>query len=91
MFRFVGAVALDTFSSLESVWEHCMFPLSAVLTLRGVWVHVGIPNSSNVFFYVEVSVNEFFSLTTILDISYVDPDNGYVWSGEYIDDMRSEC
>jgi len=68
-----------------------MFPLPAVLILRDAWVHVGTLDSSDVVFYVETSVNEFFSLTTTLDIPYVDSDNGYVQSGRYLDDTRPRC
>jgi len=78
MSRFVEAVALDAFSSSESVCKYCMFPLLAVLALRDVWVYIGTPDSNNIASYIEASVNEIFSLTTILDIPYVNPDNGHV-------------
>jgi len=91
MFRFVEAIALDAFSLLESTQEYYMSPLPAVLVLRDIWVYVGISDSCNIAFYVEASVNEFFSLTATLAIPYVDPDNGHVKSGRYLDNMRPRC
>jgi len=78
MSRFVEAVTLDAFSSSESICKYCMFSLSAVLALRNIWVHVGTPDSNNIASYIKTSVNEIFSLTTILNIPYVNPDNGHV-------------
>jgi len=91
MFGFVKAIALNTFSSLESAQECCMSPLLTVLALRDTWVHVSTPDSGDIVSYVEVSVNEFFSLTDALDIPYVGPDNSHIQSGRYLDDMRPRC
>ena len=91
MFRFVEAIILDAFSISESIWECYISSLSAVLTLRNAWVHVSTPDSSDVVFYIKASVNESFSLATILDILYVNLDNSYIRSREYLNDMRYKC
>jgi len=91
MFRFVKAIALDTFSFSKSAQECCISPLLAVLVLRDTWVHVGTSDSGDVVSYVEASVNESFSLTAALDILYVGPDNSHIQSGRYLDNMRPRC
>ena len=78
-------------ASKKSTWECYISSLSAVLALKDAWVHVSTPNSSNVVFYVEASVNELFSLATTLDIPYVNLDNGHIRSREYLNDMRHKC
>jgi len=77
--------------SKESTWECYISSLSAILALRDIWVYVSTPDSSNVVFYVEAFVNKLFSLATTLDISYVNLDNGHIWSREYLNNMRYKC
>jgi len=54
---------------------------SAVLALRDPRVHVCFPDGSNVFFYVEASINEHFGIAPTLNVLYVNPHNGHVGFG----------
>ena len=46
-----------------------MFSLPAIFALGNAWVHVCISNNSNIAFYIKVSVNQFFSIATTLNIT----------------------
>jgi len=63
-----------------------MTPLLAVFTLGNAWIHVSIPNSSNILANIEVLVNEFLSFTTTLDVPNVYPDNRHVQFRQNFDD-----
>ena len=78
MFRFVGATTFDTSSPTEMVQKHCMFPLPAILALRNARVYVSTSDSSNITPYIKTPVNETFSLTTALNVLYIDPHNSHI-------------
>ena len=78
VFVFVQATILDIFGPLNSAKKGCMTLFPAILALRYSRVHIGTSNHSNVASYIEASVDEFFGITTTLDIPYIKLDDGYV-------------
>ena len=73
VFRLVGAVTLDTSSSLDPTRHGGMTPLPTILAEGDAKVHVCTSNGGNKVFYVEASVNKHFRVLTTLDIPDVDP------------------
>ena len=49
-----------------------------ILALRDIWVYIGFLNSGDVIAHIEIPVNNYFSIATTLDISYVNPNDHYV-------------
>ena len=97
IFWLVRTIALDILRFLDSVGKYCMTPLPAVFTLGNAWIHVSIPNSSNILANIEASVNESLSFTSALDIPNVYPDNRHVqfrqnldnsWFGHQVDIIK---
>ena len=84
----VRAVALDAFWALDSAWKSSMSPFPAVLALRDPRVHVHSLDCNNVLSYIEALINEHFGVAPTLNIPYVDPHNGHVRFGWYLDDSR---
>jgi len=76
---------------LNSARKGCVTPFPAILALRYSRVHIGISNCSNIAFYVEVSVDKSFGITTALDIPYIEPDDGYVRFWRDLNYIRSRC
>ena len=61
-------------------------PFLAIFALRNIWIHVGAPHSSNDILHIESSVNDFFSVITILSVPDINPDDCHVWLGWNLDD-----
>jgi len=60
-----------------------MTPLLAVLVLQYTWVHICIPNyCAN----IEPSVNDFLSIGSILHVPNINPYDGHIRFGGYLDD-----
>jgi len=55
-----------------------MTPLSTILALRDTRIHVGTSHHCNDTSYIEMPVNDFLSIVTILGIPYVNPDDSHV-------------
>jgi len=53
-------------------------PFPALFALRNTWIHVGAPYGSDDIPHVELSVNDFFSVITILSVPNINPDNCHV-------------
>jgi len=70
----VRTIALHTFGPLNVVYASCVAPFPTVLALKNSWIHVSSIDSSDIASYVEVSVDDFFSVGPILSIPNVDPD-----------------
>ena len=75
VFSLVRAIALDTLGALDIAGHSCMFPLPAILALRDARVHVGSLNSHNKPPYIETPINKTLSLTSVLNILDVNPNN----------------
>ena len=73
VFRLVGAVTLDTSSSLDPTRHGGVTPLPTILAGGDARVHVRTSDGGNKVSYVEASVNKHFRVLTALDIPDVDP------------------
>ena len=67
-------ITLHTFGPLSVAYASHVAPFPTVLVLRNSWIHVSSADSSNIAFYIEVSVDDFFSIRLILSIPNVNPD-----------------
>jgi len=81
----VRPIAFNTFSLLGTTYSGHMTPFPAILALWDFWVHIRSPYHSNKASHIEVSVNDFFHIGTILHVPYVDPYYGHVrfWQNLY--------
>ena len=77
-FSHMRAVVFYAFGSLDMAYLCQMTPLPTILILRDTRIHVGVPYHRNDTFYIEISVNDFLSIVTILGIPYINPDNSHV-------------
>ena len=66
MFSFVWTITLDTSRSLETAYKCYVIPLPTIFTLGDARVYIGIPDSCDEAFYIETSINDFFSERAIL-------------------------
>jgi len=82
----VGPVAFYTFGPLNTTNPCYMSPFSAILTLRDSWVHVCSLYCSDKASHVEVSVDDFSRVGTILCVPYVDPDDNHIRFRQDLDD-----
>jgi len=55
-----------------------MFSFLAVLVLGDTWVYVCTTNGGDIAPNVETPINKTFSLTTTLNISYIQPNDSYI-------------
>ena len=78
MFSHMRAVAFYAFGSLDIANPCYMTPLSTILALRDTRIHVGTSHHCNDTSYIEMPVNDFLSIVTILGIPYVNPDDSHV-------------
>ena len=79
MFRFMETIAFYTLGSLNSLWECCMPPFSAVLVqmYSGIYIHTS--DSHYIAPYIKTPIYEAFSLTSALNISNIKPNNSHIW------------
>jgi len=49
-----------------------------VLILGHIQIHIHISDSGDIAFYIKIPINETFSLTTTLNVSYIYLDNEYI-------------
>jgi len=63
---------------MGSACKRCVTPFPAVMALEDAWVHRGSTDRGYVLAKIKGSINEGFSLGTILGVPYVDPDNSHV-------------
>lgn len=61
MFSFVWTITPDTSRSLETAYKCCVIPLPTILILGDTRAHIGTPDSCDEAFYIETSINDFFS------------------------------
>ena len=80
MFSYMKAIAFYAFRSLDMANPYQITPLPIILILRDTRIHVGAPHCRNNTSYIEVPVNNFLSIITVLGIPYVNPDDSYVQS-----------
>ena len=73
VFRLVGAITLDTSSSLDPTRHGGVTPLPTTLAEGDARVHVRTSDGGNKVSYVEALVNKHFRVLTALDIPDVDP------------------
>jgi len=66
-----------------------LFP--TVFTLRNTWVHVSTMNCSDVASNVEVSIDETFGFETTLNVSNIEPYNGYIQFRRDFDNFWPRC
>ena len=78
MFDLIRPIAFNAFLSLSSTCKSSMFLFPAVLVLENTWVHVCTTNSGDIALNVKIPIKKTFSLTTTLDISYVQPNDSYI-------------
>ena len=84
-------ITLSTFGSLNMT-DFCQIPLlPTILALRDVWIHVGSSYYSNNVSNVEMSINNLFSIITILSIPNIYLDNRHVWLGRNLDNGWFWC
>ena len=78
MFSHMRAIAFYVFGSLDMAYSCQMIPLSTILALRDTRIYVGTPHHRNNTSYIEMSINNFLCIVTILGISYINSDNSHV-------------
>jgi len=78
MFSHMRAIAFYAFGSLDMAYPCQMTPLPTILALKDTRIHVSASHHHNDTFYIEMSVNNFLSIITILGIPYVNPGNSHV-------------
>ena len=88
VFGKVRAITPHTLRSLYMTDSCCMIPLPAILALQYTWVHICTLNCCDKTTDVEPLVNDFLSIGSILCIPNVNPYDGHVGFGGYLDDMR---
>jgi len=81
------AIILYTLSPLNMTYSCHVTPLLAVLALWYSWIHVCTMNCYNVTTDIELMVNNFLGIWSILGIPNVDPYDGHVRLGRYLDYM----
>ena len=74
----VGAVALNTFRSLNSTNFSHVTPFPVVFTLQHSQIHVYTTNCGNEATYVELPINEAFGFDTALHIPNIKLHNKHV-------------
>ena len=62
-----------------------MSPLPAILALGNARVHISTLYSSNMTSYIKASIDQGLGKSTTLEISYIDPDYGYIRFWWYFD------
>ena len=72
------AIAFYVFGSLDMAYSCQMTPLPTVLTLRDTRIYVGVSHCCDNTFYIEMFVNNFLHIVTVLGIPYVNSDNSHV-------------
>ena len=75
IFNFIRTIALLAFSTIYMIGKDSISLLPTILALRNTRVHIGSLDSSNMLFYIEISVNKTLSLCTILRVPNVNPYN----------------
>ena len=71
-------IALSTFRFLNIIYSYQVTPLPAIFVLGDARVHVGTPHCSDNISDIESSVDDSFSIATILVVSNIDLDNCHV-------------
>ena len=82
-------ITLKTLCPLNATNSCCVILFPTILALWNFWIHVGSSDSSDKASYIEVSVDDFFCVSTTLRVPDIDPDDGHVEFGRNLDDMRS--
>jgi len=72
------AIAFYAFGSLDIANPYQMTLLPTILALRDTRIHIGTPHCHNDTFYIEMPINNFLSIVTVLGIPYVNPDDSHV-------------
>ena len=85
VFSKVRAITPHTLRSLYMTDSCCMILLPAILALWYTWVHICTLSCCNETTDVKPSVNDFLSVGSVLHIPNVDPYDGYVGFGGYLD------
>ena len=85
------AITLHTFSPLDAAHFSHVTPLSTVLTLRNTQVHIGSVDHGNITSNIEMSVDNFLGIGSVLHVLDIDPYDSYVWLGQNLDDSRFRC
>ena len=85
------AVTLHTFSPLDAVHSSHVTPLPTILILRNTWVHVGPVYHGDITSNVEMSVDNFLSVGSILHIPDVNLYDSHVWLRWNLDNSRFKC
>ena len=88
VFRFMRAITLNAFGTLDMTCECGVTPPPAIFALRYARVYSCSPDSSDVVAYIKISVDEKFSVMAALNIPNVDPDYGYIRLGGYFDNSQ---
>jgi len=73
VFQLVGAVTLDTPSTLDPTRHGGVIPLPTIFAEGDIWVHIRTSDGGNKVSYIEAPVNKHFRVLTALDIPDVDP------------------
>jgi len=90
VFSFVRSVVLNVLWPLSSIWKCCISPLLTVLVLWDSWIYICALNCDDMTSYVKTPVNKLLSLTTTLDIPYVQLNNCHIQLRWYFDDIEFE-
>ena len=88
MFIFIGAIALYTLSSLNSVSEYHIFLLLAILALENSRIHIHISDSYNIASNVERPIDKIFSIKPTLSIPYINPDDSHIRFRQNFDNLQ---
>ena len=83
VFWFMRAITLDIFGPLYFAWKNWMSLSPTVFILRNTRISVSSSYCSDKPSNIKAPINEVLSFHAALSISYVNPDDGYVWFGRY--------
>ena len=72
------AVTLHTFSLLDAVHSSHVIPLPTILTLRNTWVYVGPVYHGDITSNIEMSVDNFLGIGSILHVPDVNLYDSHV-------------
>jgi len=68
-----------------------MSPLSAILVLWDIWIHIHSSDSSDMSSYVKTHINQPFTVFITLSVPNINPNNCHVTPGGSLDNSWFQC
>ena len=87
----IWPIAFGVFRTLNTANSCYVSLFPTIFALRSAWVHVSTSHHSNDTSNIELPIDDFFSIITILYIPYINSDNSHIWLGWKFNDSQSWC